>query len=126
MRSVWNYHNSDKMIDVKAKLKIDFGEIQFPLSMDERGRNMSINIMNNIKTPVDFIMDDNPDLTKDEAIKQYNENKAFNENQKAVILPVQQPGVNDDKEKGKPVRTIQQNRQQNVRQVQKQGRSRET
>ena len=94
MSVVWNEHNPDKLIDIKSKLRIDFGEIEFPLSMDERGRDISVNVMNNIKTPIDYIMDDNPDLTREEAEKKFTENKAFNEAQKAVIVPAQQPGNN--------------------------------
>jgi len=76
-RVVNNYHNLNK-IDVKARFKIDFGEIAFPVSAKEQADADAINIINNVLTPIDILMRENPDLTRDEAEVKYTENKAIN------------------------------------------------
>ena len=78
-RSIWNYHNPGKKINEKARLKIDFAEVVFPQSPDEKEKEFAFLKRNNAKTDIDLIMENNPDLTRDDAIKEYAENKAFNQ-----------------------------------------------
>lgn len=79
MQSVWNYHNPDKMINVKSEFKIDFGEVTFPQSVDEKSRSMTVLMRFNVKTPLDYIKEDNPDLTDEAAMRVFQKNKAINQ-----------------------------------------------
>jgi len=94
IRAVWNEHHpvdSEKISD-RARFKIDFAEIQFPLSPDEKSKQFMFLKQNNAKTDIDLIMEINPDLTEEEAKIVYEKNKAFNEANRVMLQPAQQPG----------------------------------
>jgi hypothetical protein len=57
-----------------STLKVDYVEYEYPRSPAERAQEIDINIKYNIKSPVDYIMEDNPELSETEAedIYQYN------------------------------------------------------
>jgi len=92
-RIVNNVHNVKK-IDVKARFKIDYGEITFPVSDKEQAESDTINMVNNIITPIDILMRENPDLTEDEAAAKYAANKEINK-QGEIVQPfaIQQPAT---------------------------------
>jgi len=105
-RIVWNYHNPNEKIDIKSKHKIDFGEITFPKSIDEEAKEFEFLKRNNVKTDIDLIIDDNPDLTREEAMEIFEKNKAFNSANQVVFTPTVQPNnkeKDNDKKKGQSV-----------------------
>jgi|GEM_PF-728231 len=61
-----------------SKLVIDYPEITFPKSNDEIAKEIETMIKYNIKNPIDFIREYNPDLTIKEAEEIYNKNKEIN------------------------------------------------
>jgi len=97
-RIVWNFHNPNKPIDIKSMFKMDFGEIDFPKSEQDLATEKTVKIKNSVETPIDWIMQENPDLTREEAEKVFQENKAINQtNGRGVaIQPTQQPGSQED------------------------------
>jgi len=97
-RSIWNYHRPSEMISDKAKLKIDFAEVAFPMSADEKEKEFTFYKRNNVKTDVDLIRTNNPDLSEEDAILVYQKNKAFNESNTTGIIPEQIEQPNEDEE----------------------------
>lgn len=96
VRIVNNEHNAKKISD-DAKLKVDFAEISFPQSSEEKARADSINILNNVITPIDIIMRDNPDLTKEEAEQIFFTNKQINSSNlpsEVALTKTEQPKAN--------------------------------
>jgi hypothetical protein len=93
IRSVWNYHNQDKMISESAEFVIDFADILFPRSPDEIQKDFLFRKQNNAATDIDLILELNPDLDKETAKRQWIENKAFNEAAmpKVAVQPAQRP-----------------------------------
>ena len=95
-RVVNNFHNT-KQINEKAEFFIDYGEIDLPANEEEQAKADTINITNNVKSPIDVIMDQDPDLSREQATAKYLEIKTINS---ADIMgvqpePVRQPvGVN--------------------------------
>lgn len=81
----------DRM-NINSKLSIDFAEIEFPMRADEKMKNIEFEKQHNLITDIDIIKDKNPDLTDDEAMKKYNENKAINQREKVAVQSIQQPG----------------------------------
>lgn len=103
-RIIWNYHNTGQKIDIQTKLVKDFGEIEFPMSPMEKQQLFNFEKLNNAKTSIDLIMDNNPDLTRKQAEEEFFKNKQFNDaNIPAVtVSPFQQPGqVKPDEKKPK-------------------------
>lgn len=90
-RIIWNFHNPGNKINEEAKLKVDFAEITFPKSADEKMKAFQFGKENNLITPIDLIMEKNPDLTESEALTLFKKNKAFNEAQRTMVEPIQQP-----------------------------------
>ena len=103
-RAIWNYHNPGKRISEDAKLIVDFVEPTFPLSPDEKVKDAEYRLKHNISTEIDLIMENNPDLEKDEAIKLYQQNKIFNGANKPIVTlaPVMQPGTQEPEEEEEP------------------------
>lgn len=97
-RIIWNYHNPTKKIPYEARLEVDFAELTFPKSPDEKVKQDEFNLRHNIITEVDILIRENPDLTEEQALERYKENKAFNEANKPAPIqlnPIQQPGNNN-------------------------------
>jgi hypothetical protein len=63
----------------EAEFAIDFADYTTQMSQQEINENVSFEINYNISTVIDEIMKRNPDLTREQAEKQYAENKAINE-----------------------------------------------
>lgn len=93
-RIVWNTDVSDKAINEEAEFAIDFAEITFPLSPDEKSQSFTFLKQNNAVTDINLIMERNPDLSEEDAIMLYNKNKAFNASQKVSLEPPQIPPTN--------------------------------
>lgn len=91
---IWNVHNPGKKISDDAKFQIDFAELLFPKSPDEKVKEFNFLQLHNAKTDIDLIRTLNPDLSEEEAREELAKNKIINEANKPVIglSPIQQPG----------------------------------
>jgi hypothetical protein len=76
-RIVNNYHSTDEISD-KAEFQIDFGEIKVENDSMEEANVWQTEITNNVSTPVDWIMQNNPDLDDEQAREIFEKNKAIN------------------------------------------------
>ncbi len=90
-RIVWNADVPSKKINEKAQFKIDFAEVNFPMSADEENKDFTFLKSNNAATDVDLIIARNPDMTRDEALKKHAENKAYNAAQNVTLAPSVSP-----------------------------------
>jgi hypothetical protein len=68
-----------KVIPDGLYLVTDFAEIEIPKTSQEIRDDRTFELENNLSTPVKWLMKDNPDLTKEEAEKQLQENKMYND-----------------------------------------------
>ena len=57
----------------KMEIKIDFGEVRFVEDPEARERVRALQMSNGTMSRVDFVMDDNPDLSRDDAIEKIKE-----------------------------------------------------
>lgn len=74
---VYNRDNTNKL-PKGLTIKVDFPEIELTAEeMEKKISNWLIMIDNYFKTSIDWIMEENPDLTEEEAKKLYEQNKAF-------------------------------------------------
>ena len=64
-----------KKIDEKLKLKVDFAEINIPKTEDEIWKSREEQEKRYMATPVDWLKEDNPDLTDEEAKQILQDNK---------------------------------------------------
>ncbi|MBT3303214.1 MAG: hypothetical protein HN952_06260 [Candidatus Cloacimonetes bacterium] len=62
--------NSDKNF-TNAQITVDFGELTFDANPKEKQELRAMELANGTKNEIDFIIEDNPDLTRDEAIEHY-------------------------------------------------------
>jgi len=69
-------------IDESAKLVIDFADYTTQMSQAEINENDAFEINYNISNVIAIIMKRNPDLTEEQAIQQYEKNRAINETQR--------------------------------------------
>jgi len=96
---VWNYHRPSEQIDEDAKVEIDFAEIEYPKSPQERISQDEFDLRHNLTTELDLLKRNNPDLTEDMAKELYLKNKTFNElnsPQLVQVNPTQQPGAKNE------------------------------
>lgn len=77
-KAVINYHKPNT-IPNNAVFNIDFAEINVPPSPDETIKMNEFELKYNLKTEIDLIMERNPDLDYDSALKLYNKNREINE-----------------------------------------------
>lgn len=76
-----------------SKLKIDFAELEFPKSQDELTKEMDASIKYGIKSPIDYIIDNNPELSRDKAELLFKENLEINSaisGQKGISLTLEE------------------------------------
>lgn len=66
------YTDKYKILKPEMDINIDFGEITFEQDEMTKEQVRAMKIANKTASPVDFIMEDNPDLTYDEAIEVKN------------------------------------------------------
>lgn len=76
-RCVINTYNSN-LIDWDYDIKVDFAEVNIPLSPQEWSLKISEEYKFNLRTPVDFLIDINSDLTREQAEKIIEENAKYN------------------------------------------------
>jgi hypothetical protein len=94
MRAVYNKNNPGEKIDITAEFAVDFAELEFPRSPEEEAKEWVYLFTYNVKTPIDWIMYKNPDLTRADAEKEYLKNKSFNAaGSELVIKKAAQPGA---------------------------------
>jgi hypothetical protein len=78
------------LIPDSAEFHIDFAEMKFDPSPDEQMRKDTFDLSNNLVTPVDLIIRDNPDLSEDDAMALWQKNKMITASK--VAAPLRQPG----------------------------------
>jgi len=66
----------DKTFPDKLEISVDFGEIEFETSPKEREELRAMQLNNGTASVIDFIMEDNPDLTREQAVERYKEIEA--------------------------------------------------
>lgn len=66
---IMNNAESGEPIDEMLELKWNPGEIAYPPSMDEEQSRWDFEFKNGIKNAVDYLIDDDPDLSREEAMK---------------------------------------------------------
>lgn len=86
-RIVNNVHNKKKISD-DAVFEVDFAETDVPIDKREEADIWMTKIKSNVNTPIDWMMSENPDLDEEGAIKRYQENKAFNQQNRINVEPV--------------------------------------
>lgn len=102
---VYNRDNSNK-IPKGLEIKIDYPDVEASAEeMEKKINNWIVMIDNNFKTSIDFIQEDNPDLTKQEATLLFEQNKAFNKAQESSMplsttLEDDNIGEDEDEENG--------------------------
>lgn len=80
VRIVNNTFYPDKKIDENLTFKIDFPEFDVSPDPEEKMKQTTWEIHNNLTNPLNVIMENNPDVkTEEEAQKVYDNNKAINE-----------------------------------------------
>ena len=94
-RLIYNLYAPGEKINEDAKFMIDFEDNLFPTDPNEQATADTINLVNNVITPVDLIMRENPDLDREQARAIYEENKIINGATAATTAPVQPSGLNE-------------------------------
>lgn len=77
VRAIHNYHKPDEALSEEATINIDFSEPQYE---EDPGKQADIDkkrIDMGLDNPVRLLMRDNPDLSEEEAKRQYEENLAY-------------------------------------------------
>jgi hypothetical protein len=100
-RIVNNTHNAEK-INENAEFNINFADMAFEVDSEAENRNWVVKINNNIRTAIDWIMADDPDLDEEQAIARFNANKTFNDlnNPNVQLQQIKKPGENNLNNKG--------------------------
>ena len=78
MRTIWNYHNAGSPITDKAEFSVRFYEPKVSKTADEKVKERQFALDNGTASRIDFIMEDNPTLSRDEAEKKLNQIVAEN------------------------------------------------
>jgi len=78
-RIIWNHHNSENQVDVKGEFEVIYHDPELPEDFTEEDEHWTTQIEYNVKTAVDWIMSNNKNLTREQALKVYESNKTFNE-----------------------------------------------
>lgn len=89
-----------KNITEDGTFQIDFAELDNTASEKEKAETNTIKIANNTLNPIDIIMEENPDLTEDQATEQWEKNKEINNNNARTLslATPQQPGQGEEVE----------------------------
>jgi len=72
MTTLYTQNNESKTFD-KIEVKVDFGEVVFEENPKEKEDVRAMKLANGTANEIDFIIEDNPDLDRAEAIKFYND-----------------------------------------------------
>jgi hypothetical protein len=73
-RAVWNYHNPGKQIDKAAKFTIKFGEPKVIETVTEQIQKRAANVELLLNSRTDYILEDNPGLTREDAYNKLKQN----------------------------------------------------
>ena len=77
---IYNYHTSERKIPDDARLKIEWPDINFPISEDEIDKRDARLLKYNLTTPAKLLREMQSDISNEaDAEKQVRENKALNE-----------------------------------------------
>ena len=98
MRMVNNLDGGKAVLDT-SEFHIDFDDQEYKPSPDEEMRRDGFDLLNNLTTPAQIMMRDNPDLDEDEALILYQKNKATNSN-RLTVAPLTQPILTQPESKG--------------------------
>lgn len=83
VRTVWNYHSPARKISDKAELTVDFYDPKPAISADKQATLWDQMLAMGVISPVDIMMERNPDLSREEAkarvVEVQDENREFNE-----------------------------------------------
>lgn len=83
MRTVWNAHNPGRKISEKADLVVDFFDVKPSIAPDKQADQWERLLEMGVISPVDIIMERNPDLSREEAkarlIEIQDEKREFSE-----------------------------------------------
>jgi len=72
-----HYADSEYKLPTNMEISVDFGEIKYDSSPLEKAQQRALDKANGTANPIDWIMEDNPDiLTREEAIKLYKSRQA--------------------------------------------------
>lgn len=66
-RTVWNYHNPQRMMSPSASLRVDFYDPKPRMSVSEKVQELQALFSLGLASPVDFLIEQNPDLDRDAA-----------------------------------------------------------
>lgn len=70
IRTVWNQHNPGRKLSEGAALKVDFYDLSAPISEAEKRANWEADLAMGIISPVDVLMERNPDIkSREEALE---------------------------------------------------------
>lgn len=72
------YHGIDPRIPKEAELSVDYAEVDFPKSDEEVRQDQEYRVNNGYATKIDILMEMNPDLDREAAIKEYERIKQEN------------------------------------------------
>lgn len=79
---VWNTHAQelgvDELNDDGFEFKVDFAEIGIQETPADKQAKREFELKYNLSTPADWLIEDNPDLTKEQAEEQIKQNRMFN------------------------------------------------
>src|SRR3990167_11235698 len=79
---VWNTHAQelgvDELNDDGFEFKVDFAEIGIQETPADKQAKREFELKHNLSTPADWLIEDNPDLTKEQAEQKLKENRMFN------------------------------------------------
>jgi len=78
-RTVWNVHNPQRQMSAAATMRVDFYDPKPVLSGTEQAREWELLMDNNIISPVDIMIERNPDLTREDAKQRLDEIRAENQ-----------------------------------------------
>lgn len=73
-----------KIMDVKAKFTVDFADTGYPATVDEINKKYAAEIPAGVSTAVDWVMEKNPDLTRDQAMEVVRKNLDINRELQAL------------------------------------------
>lgn len=81
IKTVWNHHNPGRKISEKAELMIDFYDQKPTISADKQAATWDQLLTMGVISPVDIMLERNPDLSRDEAkvrlVEIQDENREF-------------------------------------------------
>lgn len=66
--------NKKDLYSKKDSIKVDFSEVEIPMSPGEKLIDSEWKLNNALKTEIDLMIEDNPDLTKEQALVEFEEN----------------------------------------------------